>query len=426
MGCVMLAPMELSDSSLLRQPLKVRIIYHCSAAPSMLGRKLCTKFPRPPATASRMFACMLRPECHPFPTPSSARSAPLRSLPMLTAAPWQLPCRRESSRTHPRIPPIFEDLPGSENWCRPCHFIGFGCGQCKPFAPAIPLMPPRDCTHQPAHPEPPPAAQASRCAVCGFGGATRMSDRNVGFHNLALVLAADQVWSVDPPDEIRLQGLLSVAQNLVSTPWLAYLLRETCYDMSELVIVGWSFGNHFACHASRQLEAAGIRLRGICTLDDRASKPAHDEFDWEFVAQTRPRVRLLAVAMEFISPMKFVRKEFGLDPVRFFGANYEMAAKRALTFATSMKIWFDESAHHSIAAVDVWDIRERLHAHCRPSRRRRRRLPRVAQRRSWPGCLPSRHQRCIDDYFGRAVTVIELECMEAVSGRELGKRLTAG
>ncbi|CAE7345844.1 unnamed protein product [Symbiodinium sp. CCMP2456] len=230
-------------------------------------------------------------------------------------------CRRESSGTHPRIPPIFENLSGFENWCRPCHFIRFGCGQ--PFAPTIPLTPPRDCTNQPAHPAPAPSSlQTSRCAVCGFGGATRMSDRNVGFHNLALVLAADQVWSVDPPDEIRLQGLLSVAQNLVSTPWLAYLLRETCYDISELVIVGWSFGNHFACHASRQLEAAGIRLRGICTLDDRASKPAHDEFDWEFVAQTRPRVRLLAVAMEFISPMKFVRKEFGLDPVRFFGANY--------------------------------------------------------------------------------------------------------
>ena len=28
-----------------------------------------------------------------------------------------------------------------------------------------------------------------RCAVCGFGGATRMSDRNVGFHNLALCRA---------------------------------------------------------------------------------------------------------------------------------------------------------------------------------------------------------------------------------------------
>ena len=28
-----------------------------------------------------------------------------------------------------------------------------------------------------------------RCAVCGFGGATRMSDRNVGFHNLALCWA---------------------------------------------------------------------------------------------------------------------------------------------------------------------------------------------------------------------------------------------
>ena len=183
MGCLMLAPMELSDSSLLRQPLKVRIIFHCSAAPSVLGRKLCTKFPRPPATASRMFACMLRPECHPFPTPSSARSAPLRSLPMLTAAPWQLPCRRESSRTHPRIPPIFEDLPGSENWCRPCHFIGFGCGQCKPFAPAIPLTPPRDCTHQPAHPAPPPAAQASRQGGTG-------ESEHVGLCSLASSLAS--------------------------------------------------------------------------------------------------------------------------------------------------------------------------------------------------------------------------------------------
>ncbi|CAE7534479.1 unnamed protein product [Symbiodinium sp. CCMP2592] len=323
-ACLMLAPVELSDSSLLGQPLKVRMIFHCSAAPSAPGRKLYTRFPRPPATASRLFACVVRLEPHPSPTPSSARSAPFRSLPMFTPVPaWPLISRRESSRTRPMMPQFFESLPGSENWCRPCHFIGFSSGHCKPAKAAMPLMSPRDCTHQTHQPAPlPSASQTSRCAVCGFGGATRMSDRNVGFHNLALVLAADQVWSVDPPDEIRLQGLLSVAQNLVSTPWLAHLLVETCYDMSELVIVGWSFGNHFACHASRQLEAAGIRLRGICTLDDRASKPSHDEFDWEFVAQTRPRVRLLAVAMEFISPMKFVRKEFGLDPVRFFGANY--------------------------------------------------------------------------------------------------------
>ena len=156
-SCLMLVPVELSDSSLLGQPLKVRMIFHCSAAPSAPGRKLYTRFPRPPATASRLFACIVPLEPHPSPTPSSARSAPFRSLPMFTPA-WQLISRRQSSRTRPMMPQIFESLPGSENWCRPCHFIGFSSGHFKP-ALAIPLMSPRDCTHQPALPS---ASQTSR------------------------------------------------------------------------------------------------------------------------------------------------------------------------------------------------------------------------------------------------------------------------
>ncbi|OLP76026.1 hypothetical protein AK812_SmicGene44092 [Symbiodinium microadriaticum] len=197
--------------------------------------------------------------------------------------------------------------------------------------------------------------------------------------DLKRVLAAHEVWSIDPVDELRVQALLSVAQNLVSTPWLTQLLRR-CAALApslELLLVGWSYGNHFACHAARQLETLGISPRGICTLDDRASKPPRGVVDPDNICQTRPRVRISTAALEFVSPCHFVRKESGLDPVRLiFGTNDEIARKRALYFERSCKVWLSESVHHDIAVVSSWDIRERLHQQQRP-RRKRRRPPRV-------------------------------------------------
>lgn len=220
---------------------------------------------------------------------------------------------------------------------------------------------------------------APRLMICGIAGSTRMNVQHAGFHVLAQVLAAHEVWSIDPVDELRVQALLSVAQNLVSTPWLTQLLRR-CAALApslELMLVGWSYGNHFACHAARQLETLGISPRGICTLDDRASKPPRGVVDPDNICQTRPRVRISTAALEFVSPCHFVRKESGLDPVRLiFGTNDEMARKRALYFERSCKVWLSESVHHDIAVVSSWDIRERLHEQQRP-RRKRRRPPRV-------------------------------------------------
>eukprot|EP00439_Symbiodinium_sp_Y106_P056931 s3745_g8.t1 len=211
-----------------------------------------------------------------------------------------------------------------------------------------------------------------------------MNVQHAGFHVLAQVLAAHEVWSIDPVDELRVQALLSVAQNLVSTPWLTQLL-ERCTATAELMLVGWSYGNHFACHAARQLETLGISPRGICTLDDRASKPPRGVVDPDHICQTRPRVRISTAALEFVSPCHFVRKESGLDPVRLiFGTNDEMAMKRALYFERSCKVWLSESVHHDIAVVSSWDIRERLHEQQRQSRRKRRRMPRVRE----AGCVP--------------------------------------
>ncbi|CAE7221177.1 unnamed protein product, partial [Symbiodinium pilosum] len=178
-----------------------------------------------------------------------------------------------------------------------------------------------------------------------------------------------------------LHGLLSVTQSAISTPWFSHVLRETCCDSSRLVVVGWSFGSQLACHIVRQLEVSGLSLRGVCNLDDRASKPTLGQFDWEYCAQSRPRVRILTPALEFVSPLKFVRKERGLDPVRFFGFDYEMTMKRVLNFSRTVNIWLEESSHHSMGVVNVWDLGERLKSSGRPQlRRHRRRLARIAAR----------------------------------------------
>ncbi|CAE7552410.1 unnamed protein product [Symbiodinium natans] len=168
---------------------------------------------------------------------------------------------------------------------------------------------------------------------------------------------------------------------MAATPWLTHLLLETCYDASELLLVGWSMGNHFACHACRQLEALGIPPRGICTLDDRSAKPSFEELDWECKAQTRPRVRISTAAMEFISPCRFVRKESGRDPVRLFGTDGEMSMKRALSFERSTKVWMSESDHHSVAVVNAWDISQLLEKRRHPGSGRSRRRRRL--RRQW-------------------------------------------
>ncbi|OLP92420.1 hypothetical protein AK812_SmicGene25778 [Symbiodinium microadriaticum] len=185
--------------------------------------------------------------------------------------------------------------------------------------------------------------RSPRLMICGIAGS---------------VLAAHEVWSIDPVDELRVQALLSVAQNLVSTPWLTQLLRR-CAALApslELMLVGW------------------------------ASKPPRGVADPDNICQTRPRVRISTAALEFVSPCHFVRKESGhyaalagLDPVRLiFGTNddsrrcesspnasqkelspkpetgytearrnkakpaldtQEMARKRALYFERSCKVW---------------------------------------------------------------------------------------
>ncbi|CAE7232997.1 unnamed protein product [Symbiodinium sp. CCMP2592] len=251
-----------------------------------------------------------------------------------------------------------------------------------PRAPRLPIGVQGRCFLRSPGPGLGPGLPADPCSyprlmICGIAGSTRMNVQHAGFHVLAQVLAAHEVWSIDPVDELRVQGLLSVAQNLVSTPWLTQLL-ERCTAPAELMLVGWSYGNHFACHAARQLETLGISLRGICALDDRASKPPRGVVDPDHIFQTRPRVRISTAALEFVSPCHFVRKESGLDPVRLiFGTNDEMAMKRALYFERSCKVWLSESVHHDIAVVSSWDIRERLHEQQRQSRRKRRRMPRV-------------------------------------------------
>ncbi|OLP76184.1 hypothetical protein AK812_SmicGene43914 [Symbiodinium microadriaticum] len=152
--------------------------------------------------------------------------------------------------------------------------------------------------------------------------ATRLaSSHRLRMQSLERALAAHEVWSIDPVDELRVQALLSVAQNLVSTPWLTQLLRR-CAALApslELMLVGW------------------------------ASKPPRGVVDPDNICQTRPRVRISTAALEFVSPFHFVRKESGhyaaladrgLDPVRLiFGTNDEIARKRALYFERSCKVW---------------------------------------------------------------------------------------